>query len=304
MADFFLESGIPAAAIHSDRPDRDELIEKFRNNELTVAFTVDLFNEGVDFPNVQVLLFLRPTESKTVFLQQLGRGLRFAFGKDRVRVLDFIGNYKRANLIRDYLAKQKSFTEHEDKSGRKQRKVEYEYSTGCEVIFDTHVEEILDRQDREAMGAGKPELTESYYELVEKLGRKVTRAEIDAHGEYKSSRYAQVFGSWLGFIREIGEYTEASYHYPQGTHLGHILSIVWFFGLPDRTGTHVDDKYIRMRGQLGEGRIAAYRRQLKYKLQAAMELGVLGDDRRAPADGDFTPQLTPLGREFRSALEN
>ena len=303
MAAFFRENGIPAAAIHSERPDRDELIEKFRNNELTVAFTVDLFNEGVDFPNVQVLLFLRPTESKTVFVQQLGRGLRFAPGKERVRVLDFIGNYKRANLIRNYLAKQKNITESEDENRRKKRKIEYEYSTGCEVIFDERVEEILDRQDREALGVGKLELTEAYYDLVEKLGRKVSRAEVDAHGEYKSSRYAQVFGSWSRFIREIGEYTEASYHYPQGTHLGHILSIVWFFGLPDRAGTHVDDEYIRMRGHLGEGRISAYRRQLKYKLQAAMELGVLEDDRRAPADGDFTPQLTPLGREFRAALE-
>jgi len=108
----------------------------------------------------------------------------------------------------------------------------------------------------------------------------------------------------LKFSGEIWEYTEASYHYPQGTHLGHILSIVWYFGLPDRAGSHVDDKYIRMRGQLGEGRISAYRRQLKYKLQAAMELGVLEDDRRAAADVDFTPQLTPLGREFRAALEN
>ena len=303
MAAFFQENGIPAAAIHSERPDRDELIEKFHNNELTVAFTVDLFNEGVDFPNVQVLLFLRPTESKTVFVQQLGRGLRLAPGKERVRVLDFIGNYKRANLIRDYLAKQKHVTESEDENERKKRKIEYEYSTGCEVIFDERVEEILDRQDREALGIGKLELTEAYYTLVEMLGRKASRADIDERGEYKSSRYAQVYGSWSKFIREIGEYTEASYHYPQGTHLGHILSIVWYFGLPVRAGSHVDDDYIRMRGQLGEGRISAYRRQLKYKLQAAMELGILEDDRRAASDGDFTPQLTPLGREFRAVLE-
>ena len=303
MAEYFNEKGIPAAAIHSGSADRDRLIADFRDNRIAVAFTVDLFNEGVDFPNVQVLLFLRPTESKTVFIQQLGRGLRLATGKERVRVLDFIGNYKRANLIRDYLAKKKKVVEEEDERGRKRRKVEYEYSTGCEVHFDAAVEEILNKQDAEALGIGKLELTEAYYALAEQLGRKPSRADIDSEGEYKSARYAQVFGSWSRFIREIGEYTEASYHYPQGTHLGHVLSILWHFGLEDRTGTAFDDEYIRLRGGLGEGRLATYRRQVKYKLQAAMELGLLEDDRNAPVDGDFVPSLTPLGRELRAALE-
>ncbi|CAM9920646.1 unnamed protein product, partial [Chrysoparadoxa australica] len=303
MAEFFTANGIPAAAIHSEAANRDELVKDFRENRLTVAFTVDLFNEGVDFPNVQVLLFLRPTESKTVFVQQLGRGLRLAPGKERVRVLDFIGNYKKANLIRDYLAKVKKVqTVTED--GKTRRKIEYEYSTGCEVHFDADVQEILDRQDREALGIGKLELTEAYYELAERLGRKPSRADIDEQGEYKSAKYAAVFGSWAKFIREIGEYTEASYHYPQGTHLGHILSVVWYFGLPSRDGTAFEDKYIRFRGNLGEGRISTYRRQLKYKLQAAMELGLLEDDRRASSEGEFIPALTPAGRELRSVLES
>jgi len=302
MAAFFSENGVPAAAIHSNSADRDQMVQDFRNNKLAVAFTVDLFNEGVDFPNVQVLLFLRPTESKTVFVQQLGRGLRLSPGKERVRVLDFIGNYKKANLIRGYLAKNKReilITA----NGRSTRKIEYEYSNGCEVHFDAKVEEILDRQDREELGIGKLELTEAYYEVAEKLGRKPSRTEIDEAGAYRSARYAQVFGSWSAFLREINEYTEASYHYPQGTHLGHILSILWYFGLPDRTGTPFDNIYIRFRGQLGEGRISTYRRQLKYKLQAAMELGIIEDDRRAPPGPEFYPELTPLGRELRQALQ-
>lgn len=109
MAEVFRSHGISAAAIHSESSNRDSLVSAFRNNELQVVFTVDLFNEGVDFPNVRVLLFLRPTESKTVFLQQLGRGLRAWLGKDRIRVLDFIGNYKRANQIRKYLSKDLPF---------------------------------------------------------------------------------------------------------------------------------------------------------------------------------------------------
>ncbi len=65
MAKYFSDNGIPSFAITSKSTDRDDLINKFRNNQFTVAFTVDLFNEGVDFPDLRVLLFLRPTESKT-----------------------------------------------------------------------------------------------------------------------------------------------------------------------------------------------------------------------------------------------
>ena len=301
MAAYFKENGIRAEAVHSQALDRDKLVADFRDNRFNVAFTVDLFNEGVDFPNVRVLLFLRPTESRTVFVQQLGRGLRLAAGKERVLVLDFIGNYKRANLIRDYLAKENKVVETGEDNTRK-RKIEYTYSIGCEVLFDEKVEEILNRQDAEELGIGKLELTQAYYALAEALGHKPARAEIDTQGEYKSARYAQVFGSWSRFIRELGEYTEASYHYPQGTHLGHILAILWYFGLPDRTDTPFDNRYIRLRGRLGDGRVSTYRRQVRYKLLAAMELGLLQDDRAIPGDDDVFPELLPLGHEVRAAL--
>lgn len=100
MAELFNSKGIPAVAITSETPDREKVIKDFRQNAYTVAFTVDLFNEGIDFPDLRVLLFLRPTESKTIFTQQLGRGLRLCGGKGNVVVIDFIGNYKKANLIR------------------------------------------------------------------------------------------------------------------------------------------------------------------------------------------------------------
>ena len=66
-----------------------------RNREVNVLFTVDLFNEGVDIPEIDCVLFLRPTESSTVFLQQLGRGFRLDTGKTNCLVLDFIGNQRR-----------------------------------------------------------------------------------------------------------------------------------------------------------------------------------------------------------------
>jgi superfamily II DNA or RNA helicase len=93
MAARFREAGIPAMALSGEtgRPDRAGAVRKLRERAVNVLFTVDLFNEGVDVPEVDTVLFLRPTESATLFLQQLGRGLRLAEGKDCLTVLDFIG---------------------------------------------------------------------------------------------------------------------------------------------------------------------------------------------------------------------
>ena len=303
MAEEFSRNSIPSAAIHSQSQDRDQILRDFREDKLHVVFTVDLFNEGIDIPNVRVLLFLRPTESRTVFMQQLGRGLRLSRGKERVRVLDFIGNYRRANQIRKYLSKGASVVQGTNGDGRTRRKLEYIYTTGCEVHFDSSVEELLDRQDAEELGISKEDLKEAYFALAETLGTKPTRIDLDSQGEYKSAQYARLFGSWVGFLREVGEYTEASYHYPQGVHLGHILSILYVFGGAGRSGSHLDDQYIRLRGALGEGRLGTYQRQIKYKLLAAMELGLITDDRNFPPDAAYSLELTPLGHEVRRALE-
>jgi superfamily II DNA or RNA helicase len=72
--------------------DRDKIRDQFKKKEFNYLFVVDIFNEGVDIPEIDTVLFLRPTESLTVFLQQLGRGLRLAEGKDCLTVLDFVGN--------------------------------------------------------------------------------------------------------------------------------------------------------------------------------------------------------------------
>lgn len=93
MADRFNEFGIPSIALHggSDRPIRESAKQKLLGGEIRFIFVADLYNEGVDLPDVNTVLFLRPTESLTVFLQQLGRGLRLAEGKECLTVLDFIG---------------------------------------------------------------------------------------------------------------------------------------------------------------------------------------------------------------------
>lgn len=97
MAEKFVQAGIPARAIVGldDTTERRGALNALRNRDINVLFTVDLFNEGLDIPLVDTVLFLRPTESATVFLQQLGRGLRLAPGKSVLTALDFVGHQHR-----------------------------------------------------------------------------------------------------------------------------------------------------------------------------------------------------------------
>lgn len=110
MAEYFSERGVKSVAVHSSKSsskyfmDRDEAIEKLKIGEIEVIFAVDIFNEGVDIPSLDTVLFLRPTESYVIFIQQLGRGLRKYKNKDYLTVIDFIGNYKKAHYIPILLA--------------------------------------------------------------------------------------------------------------------------------------------------------------------------------------------------------
>lgn len=96
MADYFNRQGVRSASVHSESDmRRNEALSSLDEGELQVIFSVDLFNEGVDLPAIDTVLMLRPTESKIIFLQQLGRGLRNSPGTDKSKlvVLDFIGNH-------------------------------------------------------------------------------------------------------------------------------------------------------------------------------------------------------------------
>jgi hypothetical protein len=97
MAREFNRLGLPALAVSSEsrREERDDALRRLRLREVNAVFAVDLFNEGVDVPEIDTVLFLRPTESATVFIQQLGRGLRQFDQKSCLTVLDFIGNANR-----------------------------------------------------------------------------------------------------------------------------------------------------------------------------------------------------------------
>lgn len=118
MEKVFNEAGIPSLALHggSSAEDRQEARARLVNGDIKIIFVVDLYNEGVDIPQVNTILFLRPTESLTVFLQQLGRGLRLSEDKECLTVLDFIGqahkDYNFQEKFRALVGKTKHSVQH------------------------------------------------------------------------------------------------------------------------------------------------------------------------------------------------
>ena len=123
MAEFFNNAGIPSLCLVGNSSDDERHTAKKRlvNGEIRFIFVVDIYNEGVDIPEVNTVLFLRPTESLTIFLQQLGRGLRLSEGKDCLTVLDFIGaanrKYNFEEKFEALLDNTKHSVQHELKNG-------------------------------------------------------------------------------------------------------------------------------------------------------------------------------------------
>lgn len=114
MSDYFNRSGIPSMFLTGQSPDEERKNAKKRlvEGQVRFIFVVDIYNEGVDIPEVNTVLFLRPTESLTVFLQQLGRGLRLAEDKECLTVLDFIGQANKRYNFEDKFAALLSNTSH------------------------------------------------------------------------------------------------------------------------------------------------------------------------------------------------
>ncbi|WP_026573716.1 DEAD/DEAH box helicase [Bacillus sp. UNC438CL73TsuS30] len=123
MADFFNKAGIPSVALYGnvDGRTRREAQYLLVQGEIKFIFVVDLYNEGIDIPEANTILFLRPTESLTVFLQQLGRGLRIAEGKECLTVLDYVGqahkNYNFEEKFRALMGKTKHSVQHYVENG-------------------------------------------------------------------------------------------------------------------------------------------------------------------------------------------
>jgi len=151
MARHFDRHGVPAVAVWGDspRPEREAALRDLAAGEVKVVFSVDLFNEGVDVPDVDTVLMLRPTESPVLFLQQLGRGLRKAAGKTHCTVLDFVGTHRKEfRFDRRYRALL-GVTRREV-----ERAVQMQFPflpTGCNMSLDEKAAAVVLRSLREAI---------------------------------------------------------------------------------------------------------------------------------------------------------
>lgn len=210
MAKEFCKRGIPAVAVYSDAhgefsEDRDVAIEKLKSGEIRVIFSVDMFNEGVDVPSVDMVMFLRPTESPTVFLQQLGRGLRKSKGKEYLNVLDFIGNYLKAGRVR-YLLTGKNLSsdgayDPADRSG---------YPDDCMIDFDMRLIDLFAEMDKKHLRI-KDQIRNEYFRVKELLDKRPSRMELFTYMDDDVYRMAishaadNPFKRYLDFLKNLDE---------------------------------------------------------------------------------------------------
>jgi superfamily II DNA or RNA helicase len=203
LASYFKQKGIAVLSLHSKTSEmsREEAIHRIQTGGLEVIFTVDLFNEGVDIPSIDTLLFVRPTESLTVFTQQVGRGLRLFGGKSHCTIIDLIGNYRNADLKLSLFNAGTTLTKDNARSFIP------EAALGCLIDLEVGIINFLEhlslkRQPR------KDKLRVSYMDLKREIGRRPTYLELHLQGKADSREYKQEFKSYCGFLHWAGELDE------------------------------------------------------------------------------------------------
>lgn len=210
MAEFFNKKGIKSAAVYSGNQgkyteNRAKAIEKLKNNNLKILFTVDMFNEGVDIPSIDTVLFLRPTQSPVIFLQQLGRGLRLHKDKKHLIILDFIGNYRKANLIPLLL----SDTDN-TKTLLKENILELDYPEDCYIDFDFKLIDLFKKQSKNTLKI-KDLIVLEYNKVKDEIKRRPTRMDLflkmddNLQQAIRNRKDLNLFRDYLSFLQENGE---------------------------------------------------------------------------------------------------
>ncbi|MGN9808203.1 DUF3427 domain-containing protein [Micromonospora sp. BQ11] len=201
MADWFNQHGVASAAVTSrvDGAARQALLRDFRNGTLKVLFTVDLFNEGVDLPMVDTILMLRPTESATIFLQQLGRGLRLDDDKPCLTVLDFIGG-QHANFRFDL--RWRALTGVSRKAVKEAVEQDFpSLPSGCHVQLDRVAKDVVLTNLKSALPTSKNGLVAELRQLGDvSLADFLRETGVEVEDVYRSAS----IGGWTGLRRLAG----------------------------------------------------------------------------------------------------
>ncbi|MFF8693481.1 DUF3427 domain-containing protein [Streptomyces sp. NPDC015144] len=197
MADFFRQAGLNAIALSGETPrdERKNALEKLRSGEIQVIFSVDLFNEGLDIPDVDTLLLLRPTSSATVFLQQLGRGLRRTEGKAVLTVLDFIGQHRKEFRFEEQFRALTNLTRN-----RLLANVEQDFPqlpSGCQIILESKAKDLIIQNIRSQISVNVTHLAREVAEYAEP---QIDKYLLESRRELKEL-YRGSGNSWTGLLR-------------------------------------------------------------------------------------------------------
>ncbi|MBI5852700.1 MAG: DEAD/DEAH box helicase family protein [Planctomycetes bacterium] len=209
LAEYFRGCGKRAVAVHagaSSAP-RANALEDLRDGRLDVVFCVDMFNEGVDVPAIDTVLMLRPTESRIVWLQQLGRGLRKAEGKSHLRVIDSIGNHRcfldkprellaalcgvdgRRESLRDALYALRNHT--------------LELPPGCSIDYELDAIDILSKLLEPARA--EDFLRDAYVDFRARHDRRPTAADLCGNRSLDRPDVRRFAGSWFAFVARMSD---------------------------------------------------------------------------------------------------
>lgn len=221
MAREFSSRGIPSVAVFSDASGeytekRNVAIQKLKKGEIRAIFSVDMFNEGVDITSVDMVMFLRPTESPIVFLQQLGRGLRKCRGKEFLTVLDFIGNYEKAGRVRFLLeGKSDMYREGYHLSDT------LRFPDDCMVDFDLKLIDLFAEMDRKHLKL-KDQVINEYFRVKDLLGKRPTRLDLFTYMDNNIYETAithskdNPFKRYLEFLNDLGELSQIEVEFYKG----------------------------------------------------------------------------------------
>jgi superfamily II DNA or RNA helicase/diadenosine tetraphosphate (Ap4A) HIT family hydrolase/HKD family nuclease len=202
--DWLRRRNVRAAAVFSGSggDPRSDSLSDFIDGKLQALCVVDLFNEGLDVPDVDRVVMLRPTESKVIFLQQLGRGLRAAENKLRLKVIDFVGNHRvfASRLTHLLSLGNKSATWTDLKKFLKGGTPNL--PEGCLLDLEVEAKELMLRLVPNTGTA----VVEAYRSMRDELGRRPSPSEL-YHHNYLPRTLAARFGSWFGFISEQDDLT-------------------------------------------------------------------------------------------------
>ncbi|MGC5027576.1 DUF3427 domain-containing protein [Tsukamurella sp. DT100] len=231
MADKFTEAGIPSVMVSGKTSDdaRRQALSDLRDRRINAIFSVDVFNEGLDIKEVDTVLMLRPTESATIFLQQLGRGLRRTPDKAVLTVLDFVGHQREEFRWDKRLRALTGISR-----GKLVKEVEYAFPylpSGCRIELDRHTQAFVLENVKRQLNLRRPQLVAEVRSAGEDtLAGFLEATGIDLASVIKGDR------SWTGLCREAG----IDLAYPPGPREKELLRRSQVFA-------HVDDE-VRVNG--------------------------------------------------------